>query len=372
MTRLPVIPHSHRQVGRAHEMAPATLPLRDASALPEAVVERGLMRDRFGRRVSYLRLSVTDRCNLRCHYCVPVTSGDFLAAGAVLTDDEIVEIVATMARCGLEKVRLTGGEPLVRPGILDLIDRLRAIPGLADICLSTNGVLRGELAEDLVRRGVGHVNVSVDSLDPGRFREVTRGGDLARIWRGIERLLALGAPAVKLNAVLMRGVNDGEVADFARLTYRYPIAVRFIELMPLAHCGEVHEARFVPATAVLETLRALGGGGEDGTSGLEPVERGPNDGPARSFRLRGALGTVGVITAVSEREFCERCNRVRLSADGQLKLCLFGDDWVDLRAVVRARPRVPGDLEAALARGLAIKPEHMRGFSDFTMMSIGG
>src|SRR5688572_27090725 len=347
-------------------MASAARPATESA--PAAAVEPGRLADRFGRAITYLRVSVTDRCNLRCEYCTPVTSGVFLPREDLLSDDEIVEVIQTMARWGLEKVRFTGGEPLVRPGFLDLVERVRAIEGIPEPCVSTNGLLLEERAADLLARGITRFNVSVDTLDPERFRSVTRGGDLATVLRGVERLLAeqsAGAPIrIKLNAVLMRGVNDGEVADFARLSVARPLHVRFIELMPLAHCGEVHEDRYVPAAFVIGVLEEMGA--------LRLTDRERNDGPAVTWKIPGARGTVGLISPVSETHFCDRCNRVRLGADGQLKLCLFGDERVDLRAIVRARPRAEGALERALLEAMERKPEKMAGFSGFTMMSIGG
>jgi cyclic pyranopterin phosphate synthase len=336
--------------------APGTTPIRPRDGAP-------LLTDRFGRRITYLRLSVTDRCNLRCEYCVPISNGHYVPSPDLLVDDEILEILSVMAQNGLEKVRFTGGEPLVRPDFLGLARRARALPGIGELCLSTNGILLEDQAEDLVRAGITHFNVSIDTLDEDRFRKITRGGDLRRVWRGIFRLLELGVRALKVNAVLMRGVNDAEIAAFARLTLDSPISVRFIELMPLAHCGEIYDERFIPAESVLASLACLGP--------IEPVSRGPNAGPALEYRLPGALGTIGVISPVTETDFCARCNRVRLMADGKLKLCLFGDRYVDLRAIVRGARR-PGDLEEALAAAMDLKPEKMAGFSGFTMMSVGG
>jgi len=366
MMRLPIVDHA--QYERALQMASADRAPGAPRAPRVASRDERDLRDRFGRAITYLRLSVTDRCNLRCEYCAPVSSGAYMAREDLLTDDEIVEIVQTMARSGLEKVRFTGGEPLVRPGFLDLVARIRRIEGLRELCLSTNGLLLEERAQDLLDHGITMFNISVDTLDPARFREVTRGGDLERVWRGIDRLLAARASGaqirVKLNAVLMKGLNDGEVEAFAALTLRAPLHVRFIELMPLAHCGELYDDRYLPSSTVLDTLARMGG--------VEPVERERNDGPAMTYRLAGAQGSVGVISPVSETRFCERCNRVRMGADGRVKLCLFGDEYVDLRAVLRARPRVPGDVERALRSAIELKPEKMDGFAGFTMMSLGG
>ncbi|HVY61261.1 MAG TPA: GTP 3',8-cyclase MoaA, partial [Planctomycetota bacterium] len=352
MVRLPLIDHARYE--RALRMASAA---REAAPAPAegraAVVEPGRLADRYGRAITYLRLSVTDRCNLRCVYCTPVSNGIFLPRDHLLSDDEIVEVLQTMARAGLEKVRFTGGEPLVRPGFLDLVARVAAIEGLRELCVSTNGLLLEEQAGRLLELGVTRFNVSIDTLDPRRFAEVTRGGDLAAVWRGIEHVLAAAEAApearirVKINAVLMKGVNDGEVEAFAGLTREKPLHVRFIELMPLAHCGDLHDASFVSSDIVLAALERMGG--------ARPVERTRTDGPALMYALEGAHGTVGVISPVSETHFCDRCNRVRLGADGTLKLCLFGDERVDLRAGLRG-PRTPGDLERALAAGLELKP----------------
>jgi cyclic pyranopterin phosphate synthase len=320
--------------------------------------------DRYGRRIRYLRLSVTDRCNLRCHYCVPVSQGRFLPRPELLSDDEIVELLTVMASRGLEKVRFTGGEPLIRPGFLELVRRVRAIGGIRKLCVSTNGLLLDSMAESLLEAGIDHVNVSLDTLSARRFREITRGGDLGRVLRGLDRMLALVDTTLKVNAVLMRGVNDDEIDDFLALTRDRPLSVRFIELMPLAHCGELHDVQYLAADSVLRTLRERGAEG--------PLGRGLLDGPARVWRLPGAAGTVGVISAVSDAHFCDSCNRVRLSADGQLKLCLFGHEHVDLRAALRGPAPAGPALHRALDRAMELKPLKMAGYSGFTMMGIGG
>ncbi len=362
----------HGRYERASRMASAARPAVPAAQAASTMTAgaTGALRDRFGRAITYLRVSVTDRCNLRCEYCTPIASGVFLPHDHLLTDDELLEIIQAMARAGLEKVRFTGGEPLVRPGFQDLVARVQAeVPAVRELCVSTNGLLLAEQAAALVERGITRFNVSLDTRDPARFREVTRGGDLARVRRGVDAVLAARERdpriRVKLNAVLMRGVNDGEIEDFARLTLESPIHVRFIELMPLEPCGGgLYDERFLSATAVLAALERMGG--------AEPVERSRTDGPALLYRLAGAPGTVGVISPVSETHFCDRCNRVRLGADGRLKLCLFGDEYADLRAVLRARPRSEGDLERALLAAMDLKPEKMAGYSGFSMMSIGG
>ncbi len=320
--------------------------------------------DRYGRQIRYLRVSVTDRCNLRCHYCAPVSRGDFLPRSTLLTDDELLRLLRVMARRGLQKVRFTGGEPLVRPGFVELVRRVRTIGSIRKLCVSTNGVLLERMAHDLIAAGIDHFNISLDTLDPERFRRITRGGSLAKVLAGMQTLLALGDTTVKINAVLMRGINDDQLDAFFELTRTHRVSVRFIELMPLAHCGELHDVRYLPATRVLDALERAGADG--------PLGRGPLDGPARTWRLPGAAGTIGLISAVTDAHFCDECNRVRLSADGRLKLCLFGDAYVDLRPLLRERDTTDAAIEAAIDRALDLKPEKMSGHANFTMIAIGG
>lgn len=336
--------------------------------------------DRFGRAITYLRVSVTDRCNLRCTYCAPASTVSYLERGELLTDDEVIEVIRALARRGLRKVRFTGGEPLVRPGFLELVARLaRAVPEVVEAGITTNGVLLGEQAAALRARGVTRFNISLDTLDPDRYRAVTGGGELARALAGLDAALAiresedagdhrtgdggLSRTRVKVNAVLMKGVNDVEVERLARLSVDRPLHVRFIELMPHAHCGDLHDAAYLSSAVVVEALAR---------AGAAPVERGATDGPASVWRLPGARGTVGVIAPVSDARFCDSCNRVRLGADGMLRLCLFGDEKVDLRRVLRRRPRTTGAIDDAIDDALAAKPRRMSGFAGFAMRSVGG
>jgi cyclic pyranopterin phosphate synthase len=356
-------PPQAERYGRALAMASALRPGQEPVQPAFDSLPGGKLEDRFGRRITYLRLSVTDRCNLRCEYCVPVSNATFLPRDELLTDDEIVRTLSVMAQAGLQKVRFTGGEPLVRPGVLDLIARVREIPGIRKLCVTTNGLALEEMGEALLERGVDHLNVSVDTLDPERFREITRGGDLGKVMRGIDHMLTLGARTLKVNVVLMRGVNDDQIERFVDLARSRPIEVRFIELMPLAHCGEIHDDRYVPQEAVLSVLRGLGAQRVDAV--------GDTDGPAQRYLVPGAKAPVGVISPVSESHFCDRCNRVRLSADGQFKLCLFGDQYIDLRSVLRGS-KDDDAIRAALTDAMNQKPEKMDGVSGFTMMAIGG
>jgi cyclic pyranopterin phosphate synthase len=313
-----------------------------------------MMRDQFGRSIEYLRISVTDRCNFRCVYCMPAAGLAWLPREGILTYEEITEVVRQLAPMGLRRVRLTGGEPTIRRDLVSLVAMLRAVPGIEDIALSTNGVLLPALARPLREAGVDRVNISADSLRPDRIALIARrdlGFDPVRAASAAE---AAGLAPVKLNVVVIRGVNDDEIGDFARLTLDHPWHVRFIELMPVGELAEALGggvlARVVPSDEVL--ARAA-----DALGTLEPAgSHGPSrgNGPAAYYRVRGAAGSVGVITPMTHT-YCASCNRVRLTADGRLRTCLFGDHEVDLRTPLRAgEPLAPH-----VARALAEKPrEH--------------
>ena len=316
---------------------------KERPAPDDPFVER--LVDRFGRVHDYLRISVTDRCNLRCVYCMPPEGVEFAPDERLLSDDEIVRVVEVAARLGVRKLRITGGEPLVRKGLDRLIARLAAIPGIEDIALSTNGLLLAERAEKLKAAGVTRVNISLDSLRADRFRLITRGGDVAKVWKAIEASLAVGFDPVKLNVVLMRGLNDDEIDDFLELTFRMPVAVRFIEYMPIGHEDDGWRSRYVPLSAVTERCRARGWAFErtDGVRG---------NGPSENYRIRGAIGTFGLIHPVSDH-FCAGCNRLRLTADGRIKPCLYWNDETD----VRSRIDDPESLAKLLRDAVAGKPE---------------
>ncbi|HUF50312.1 MAG TPA: GTP 3',8-cyclase MoaA [Longimicrobiales bacterium] len=303
------------------------------------------MTDGFGRRIEYLRISVTDKCNLRCVYCMPEHGLPWLGRADILSYEEIAHIVRVMAGMGLRRIRLTGGEPLVRRDLPRLVDMLRIIPGIDDIALSTNAVLLPELARPLRDAGVGRVNISLDSLRPDRIDAIARrpGSHLA-VMAGITAAEQAGFAPIKINAVIMRGRNDDEIEDFARITIERPWHVRFIEVMPVGENLDVSAHEYVPALEMLARVRAIGS--------LMPVTGPAGNGPATYFRFDGAAGTVGVITPMSHN-YCERCNRMRLTADGKLRPCLFGDIETDLRAPLRA-----GDaLEPLVRQTLRIKPE---------------
>ncbi len=312
------------------------------------------MRDQFGRSIEYLRISVTDRCNFRCVYCMPAAGLPWLPKGDILSYEEIAEVVRQLAPLGLRRLRLTGGEPTIRRDLASLVAMLRAVPGIEDIALSTNGVTLPTLARPLRDAGLDRVNISADSLRPARIASIARrdlGFDPVRAALAAQ---AAGLAPVKLNVVVIRGVNDDEIADFARLTLDHPWHVRFIELMPVGEMAESYGAgvldRVVPSDEVL--ARAADALGDLLPAGRHGPSRG--NGPADYYRAPGAAGTVGVITPMSHT-YCASCNRVRLTADGRLRTCLFGDHEVDLRAPLRAG--VP--LAPHVARALAEKPrEH--------------
>lgn len=321
---------------------------RTAFGLPRSlpVLPGGRLSDGFGRQIHYVRISVTDRCNLRCVYCIP-GGMEWLGRGEILSFEEIERLARIFASVGVTRIRLTGGEPLVRSGIERLVTSLARLPGLEDLALSTNGVLLAQHAGGLKRAGLRRINISLDSLDPGKFRAITQGGDLAKVMEGIDAALAAGLRPVKLNVVAARGFNDDEAADFARLTRERDVVVRFIEIMPLGDTSEFQADRFVPASEILERIREV--------EPLEPCDGVQGSGPARYYRLRGGRGVIGTITPLSHT-FCDTCNRVRLTAIGHLRLCLFGDDEIDLRTPLRAG--VPdAEIERLIRFGMTVKPE---------------
>ena len=303
------------------------------------------LRDGVGRRIEYLRLSLTDRCNFRCVYCMPVAGLPWIPRPDLLTDDELVALVAELVPLGLRRVRLTGGEPTLRPGLPALVARLRAVAGLTDLSLSTNGVRLPALAPALAAAGLDRVNVSVDSLRPARIAAIARRDLGFDPVRALEAASAAGLAPVKVNVVLVRGVNDDEVEALAGLTLAGPWHVRFIELMPVGELaaapppGDDPLARVVPSGEVVERLAALGRAlGRPLAADAGP---GTGNGPAVYHRFEGAGGTVGVITPMTHT-YCGACNRVRVTADGGLRTCLYGEDEVSLRAALRAgRPLAP-------------------------------
>ncbi len=303
------------------------------------------MIDQFGRRVEYLRVSVTDKCNLRCVYCMPLEGLDWLKRESLLSYEEIASVLRTMAGMGLEKVRITGGEPLVRKDLPSLVGMVAEIPGIVDISLSTNAVLLADQAQALRDAGIRRVNVSLDSLQEERVDAIARRpGSFGRIMEGLEAAEAVGFDPIKINVVLIGGQNDDEIEDFALITRDRPWHIRFIELMPTGSNLQLSTDNFVSCQEALARIRRMGS--------IEPVDGPAGNGPATYFQFPGAAGTVGVITPMSHN-YCDRCNRMRLTADGQLRPCLFGSIQTNLRDPLRAG----ADLVPLIEETLRIKPE---------------
>ena len=298
------------------------------------------------RTINYLRLSVTDRCNLRCLYCMPDEGMDFLPHDEILSYEEMLHLVEVSVRSGIRKVRLTGGEPLVRKDFLSFLERLSAMEDLKEISLTTNAVLLKDYAAGIRQCGICRINVSLDSLKPERFFHITRRDLFHKVWEGIEEAERLNFHPIKINVVAMRGINDDEVLDFARLTLEKPFHVRFIEFMPVGKNNNWSSERFITSREVLERIKALGD--------IEPIEHDAMDGPAERFRIRGARGEVGLISAVSNH-FCDTCNRLRLTAEGRLRGCLFSDKEIDVKTPLRTGK---GDdhLAGLLRRAIREKP----------------
>ncbi len=303
------------------------------------------MIDPFGRPVEYLRISVTDKCNLRCLYCMPEEGLPWLRREKILTYEEIAAIVSVMAGMGLRRVRLTGGEPLIRRDLATLVDLLRSTPGIRDLSLSTNAVLLANQADALRLAGVDRVNVSLDSLRAEKVDAIARRpGSFDRIMAGLSAAERVGFDPIKVNVVLLRGQNDDEIEEFAAITRERPWHVRFIEIMPTTANLELSASNFVSCREALDRVTALGT--------LEPVTGPTGNGPARYFRFPSAPGTVGVITPMSH-SFCDRCNRMRLTADGHLRPCLFGSLQTNLRDPLRRGD----DLVPLIRDTLRVKPE---------------
>ena len=301
------------------------------------------MLDRLGRTIDYLRISVTDRCNLRCVYCMPEGGVETLAHEDILRFEEIVRLTRVMTRLGIRHVRLTGGEPMARRGCLGLVRALRALPGIESVAMTSNGILLRDRVDEARAAGLDALNLSLDTLDGAAYARLTRGGDVKDALRTLEQAVSAGLN-VKVNAVPVRGFNDGELVPLASLAKDAPICVRFIELMPI---GCARGLRGVPNDEVLSRLT-------DAFGALEPDETAHGHGPASYGKPKGFAGSIGLIGAISH-EFCDACNRVRLTADGRLKLCLNHARGLDLRALLRGGAD-DDELEAAIRAAIADKP----------------
>ena len=277
------------------------------------------MLDSYGRNIEYMRLSVTDRCNLRCRYCMPAEGVFKKSHDDMLTEEEMIMAVRAAASLGIHKLRLTGGEPLVKKNIVSICEKSAAVPGIREVCLTTNGVLLPQLARDLKAAGASRLNISLDTLNPDKYAYITRIGTLEDALKGIEAALETGFTKIKINAVLIGGFNDDEIPELAELSRKYPADVRFIELMPMPSNEEFGEKAYVSGSKVIEALPELISVEQDG-------------GVAQLFRLPDAQGNVGLIRAVSQH-FCAECNRIRLTADGKLKPCLHSREEISIKGL---------------------------------------
>ncbi|WP_027092034.1 GTP 3',8-cyclase MoaA [Cohnella thermotolerans] len=303
--------------------------------------------DRFGRRHTYLRISVTDRCNLRCLYCMPEEGMKFMDQDRLLSYAEIAEVVEAAAERGIRKLRITGGEPLIRPDLDRLIGRLASIDGIEEIALTTNGLLLAPQARKLKEAGLNRVNISLDTLDPARFRFIARRGNLEKVLEGVRAAAEAGLNPIKLNCVLLKGINEDEIETFLRMSVEQPLHIRFIEYMPIGHDDAGWRNHYLPLGRVLETARMKG-------YELEAASEAPEgSGPSENWRIRGAAGTFGLIHPISDH-FCKNCNRLRLTADGHIKPCLYWMDELNVRPALGSREA----LDALLDRAMAIKPEN--------------
>ena len=317
-----------------------------------------------GNTINYLRVSITDRCNLRCLYCMPPEGFAPTSHQSILSYEEICELVEIGVRCGIRKVRITGGEPLVRRNVIGFITSLGRIDGLQEISMTTNGVLLSEFARDLKEAGIRRINISLDTLKADTFKKITRRDDLASVLRGIDTVLQLGFEPVKINVVAMKGLNDEEIAAFGKLSIDRPLHIRFIEFMHIGRMIPENNAYFFPADAIQKRLETV-----DRMTPVDPIQ---GNGPARYYRYPNALGTVGLISPLTNG-FCQACNRLRLTADGRLRPCLLSDVEIDAKSILRSN----GGDEAIRnlfhqAVGLKTYDHQQKKSNNRYMRSIGG
>lgn len=320
------------------------------------------VKDRYNRKIDYLRISVTDRCNLRCVYCMPETGIVLKPTAEILTYEEIIRIAKVAADSGIGKIRLTGGEPLVRADVVELINELAKLAGLKDISLTTNGVLLAKYAQELKNAGLRRVNISIDSLDPEVYRKLTRGGDVKRVLEGMEAALIAGLEPVKINVVVNRDIRP-EIPDLLELIRRHPVHLRFIERMPFN--PDENENRLTCG----EIMASI-----SGMVDVELLDGPPGAGPAKYFEVAGAKGTVGFICP-NTRHICDTCNRLRLTADGRLRVCLFSETEIDIKSRLRAGA-TDDELAATIREALSLKPKSRDAQGEFglkrRMYEIGG
>jgi GTP 3',8-cyclase len=326
------------------------------------------MRDGYGRIIDYLRISVTDRCNFRCSYCIPPEGVKLLEAPEILSYEELLRVLTILGQHGVNKIRLTGGEPLVRKGIVDFIREIRSIGTIKDLAMTTNGSLLGDMAHQLKEAGLDRVNISIDTLDPERFACITGRGILDDTIRGIQSAIDAGLSPVKLNVVLTEALSEEDVLYFVDQVYKYPIAVRFIEYMPVGR-GVVRPG---PSIATIKSMIC-----KTGFVSLESAANTKGNGPAKYYRLPRARGVFGFITPMSDH-FCYSCNRIRLTADGKIKPCLLANHELDIKAVLRSgggdRAIYELFLKAVHAKPVRHRLDDTREGADLTrgMFQVGG
>ncbi len=314
------------------------------------------------RIINYLRVSVTDLCNYRCIYCMPPEGVERLPHSEILTFEEIRSVVKAAIPLGINRVRLTGGEPLIRRGLPTLVEMLSHLPGIEEVYLTTNGSKLEEFADVLRANGLSRLNISLDSLKPERYKEITRGGDIEKVWRGIEAAKKAGFEPIKLNVVVIKGVNDDEVEDFVAFTRDNSFEIRFIEYMPFGPMEDMGEYKCVTADEMKKRIGALGD--------LKRLPGASQSGPAQRYRLEGAKGTLGFIPAMSH-SFCDTCNRIRVTADGRLLPCLFSKRSVDVKSLLRSNAPA-SEIAGAIRLAIDSKPAVRSGRSESFMSSIGG
>lgn len=301
------------------------------------------MKDKEGRKIDYMRISLTDRCNLRCQYCMPAEGIPLINHKEILSYEEIIQIVKSAARIGVKKIRLTGGEPLLRKGIVHLIREIKAIEGIEEVAVTTNGLLLDDMLEDLIEAGLDRVNLSLDTLDEQTFNQMSRYPGLDKIQRAFSRCMTMGIP-VKINAVAIQGMNDKDIIKLAKLTYKWSVDVRFIELMPIG-CGKSFTG--LSTEDLLESFKEAG-------LSYETVAARRGNGPAEYIQLEGAKGKVGFISPLSH-QFCDGCNRIRITPEGFLKPCLHSKEGIDIKALMR-KGATEEDLIKVLQEGILMKP----------------
>lgn len=316
----------------------------------ESLVATGQLVDLFSRSISYLRVSLTDQCNLRCIYCTPREIGEKLPCHELLSYEELLRVIKLAVELGIRKVRLTGGEPLVRKNIVSFIRQLAAIPGLTDIRLTTNGVMLTKYAGDLFAAGIRKLNISLDTLQRERFARITGADLFDQVWQGINLVQSMGFSPVKLNMVALRGINDDELVDFARLSLTQALQIRFIEFMPIGDATIWGKERYISSEEIMERISVVGE--------LIPAQTARMDGPARIYRFGTAgqaKGSVGFISPISHK-FCDQCNRLRLTSEGRLRSCLLSDKETDLKKILRSGGS-DDDVKRALVQTILDKPK---------------